>query len=330
VSLLARALVLLASPMVHLDVRSEVIERLLGLPLTQGNVEGIRASGRSATMGRYYHWYLQKLAIAKAIDGMDKAKATAFIEAIDRTDYAPAASLLESRSGVLVAIPHHAHYILTMTALAAHVGRHRPVKVFYASPAKNAGNLVFDRLHAVLFSDPSSGVDVIHDNRQGLARAIKGLDNGDVVFIMPDAYRDVAATMMLPFCGRLTSVMLGTAALARKTGSWILPVVSRSVGRGLAFGAHFASAIHPASPGSPCTRERERIADYGVMRQVFAQFETVMANELLLWQSLRQHVEAGPALPALVERDRLDAAIHELRSSPWFREPDLVLDLRTR
>jgi len=326
-SLLARALVLLTSPLALLNRRSELLERVLGLPLTRENVEGMEALCGAKSLGRYYHWYIQKRAVAGAIGGMDKAKATAFMAAIDRTDYSPAQLLIQSRSGVVVAIPHHAHYILTMTALAAHVGRHRPVKVFYASPTTNKGNLVFDTLHALLFSDHGSGVDVIHNNRQGLASAIKALNNGEIVFIMPDAYEDVTATMMLPFCGRLTNVMLGTAALARKTDAWILPVVSRKLGPGLGFGAHFGTPIHPSASGGRLTAEQERIVNYGLMRQLFAQFEAVMAKELLLWQSLRQHVEAGPVVPRLVEADQLDEAVDAVRASPWFRKPDLVLDL---
>lgn len=329
-SLLARSLVLLTSPLGLIDVRSERLERLLGLPLTKENVESLRAVPASSNIGRFYHWYLQKMIVARAIRGLDKVRASDFIAAIDRTDYAPVDSLIESRSGALVAIPHHAHYILTMTALAAYIGRHRKVKVFYASPAKNKGNAVFDHLHSLLFSDPDCGVEIIHNTRQGLARAISGLKNGDIVFIMPDAYEDVTATMMLPFCGRLTNVMLGTAVLARKTGSWILPVVSRKVGLGLAFSTHFGRPIYPSSANASLTAEQDRIANYAVMLRVFAQFEEVMASELLLWQNLRQHFENGVGVHDLVPLEQIESAVDELRSSPWLRKADLVLDLRDR
>lgn len=324
---LANALVLLAAPGRMLDVRSRAVERKLKLMLSDADIRRLRAAGEGAKLGAYYHWYLQKLLVANAIKGIDAAGARAFIKAADRTDYAAAQALIDSPTGALVAIPHHAHYILTMTALAMRIGRHRKVKVFYASPKQNKGNAIFDQLHALLFSDPAAGVEVIHNTRQGLAQALKGLKAGEIVFIMPDAFTDVSATMMVPFCGALMDVMLGTATLARKTGAWILPVVSRSVGYGLAFGADFCEPIRPQSPAG-LTAEQERMADYAVMRAVFARFERVMANELLLWQSVLQHgIDEGmPA--ALASRHALPTEVKHLLTDPLFRAPDLVIDLR--
>ena len=328
-SLGVRAVVLLASPLKLLDVRCRAIERMLDLRLAAADVRNIRSASGSTRLGAYYHWYLQKLMVARAIRGVDEKRARAFIASLDRTDYSRARPLLEGDAGVLVAIPHHAHYILSMTALAAHVGRHRKVKVFYASPATNAGNAVFDHLHDLLFSSPASGVEVIHNTRQGLAKAMKSLRDGEVVFIMPDAYTDVSATMMLPFCGRLANAMLGTAALARKTGSWILPVVSRKAAHGLSFRSEFGQPVHCPEWQLALSVEQEQAIDYGVMRRVFRQFEGVMADELILWQNLRQHLGSTLEASRLLEPGQIAGALDELRGSPWFRRPDLVLDLRS-
>ncbi len=327
-ALLARALVQLAAPIKLFDIRNNAFERILQLCLSDDDVQCLRRVNGRTRIGAYYHWYLQKLMVASAIKGADKDSALAFIESIDQTDYVQAQPLIDSPTGALVAIPHHAHYILTMTALAEHVGKHRKVKVFYASPMTNKGNAIFDQLHALLFSDSSSGVEIIHNTRQGLAQAIKGLRNGEIVFIMPDAYDDIAATMLLPFCGALTHVMLGTAILARKTGAWILPVVSRKVGHGLAFGATFGTPIRPPLQ-EDLSADQERIANYAVMRQVFGQFERVMARELLLWQNVRKHGTDEGMPPTLAARVDLQREVKHLRLDPLFRAPDLVLDLRT-
>ena len=254
--------------------------------------------------------------------------AVRLIESIDHTDYSQCTHIFGSSTGVLVAIPHHAHYILSMTALAAHLGKHRKVNVFYGQPATHKGNAVFDHLQHLLFADPKSGVDVIHDTRQRLAAAIRGLKNGEVVFIMPDAFQDEEATMMIPFCGRLMNTMLGTAVLARKTGSWVLPAVSRIHGVGLGFRTWFGERIDALPTRDPeLTVEQLRLADYGVIRRMFRQMEAQMADELYLWQNVRAHM-AGGLKADLMQPDSLASHADALVRNPLFRAPDLVLDLR--
>lgn len=327
-SLLTRLAITLASPIKLLDTRSTAIERLLQLPLTEDDARLVRQSGEGVRLGAYYHWYLQKLVVARAIHGLDRPKAMTLIQGIDSTDYLDMQDIIDSPSGVLIAIPHHAHYILSITALAEKLGKHRKVKVFYGQPATHKGNAVFDRLHHVLFSHEDSGIEVIHDNRQGLAKAIKGLKNGEVVFIMPDAFQDEEATMMLPFCGRLMNAMLGTAILARKTGSWILPAVSMTHGIGLGFKTHFGCRIdHPALADADLTADQTRVADYAVTCLVFGQFEAWMCGQLHYWQNVRGYMANCPVAD-LAKPDVLLPLLDIISKSPAFKAPDLVLDLR--
>lgn len=326
-SFLARLAVTLASPLKLVDVRSASIERSLGLPLTEQDAQFVRQSGDGIRIGAYYHWYLQKLVVARAIRGLDRPKALALVQAIDQTDYRDIRQVVDSPSGVLVAIPHHAHYILSMTALAEQLGKHRKVNVFYGQPATHKGNAVFDHLHQILFSAADSGVEVIHDTRQGLAKAIRGLKNGEIVFIMPDAAQDEEAAMMMPFCGRLMNTMLGTAVLARKTGSWIMPAVSMPNGSGLGFRTCFGNRIDHPAKDMPLTAEQTRVADYGVTRRMFSQFEEWMGGQLYLWQNVRGHMANGSAVqPA--DADALPSLLDAVSGSPAFKAPDLVLDLR--
>ena len=324
-SLLARLLVAATAPARHLDLRSRHIERMLGMRLAETDIRLVRQAGGSTPIGAYYHWYLQKLLVARAIRKLDRERALALVQAMDHTDYTAAQPIIDSPTGVIVAIPHHAHYILSMTALAGRLGKHRPVNVFYGQPATHKGNEVFDRMHEVLFSPLASGVDIMHDNRQGLAKAIKGLKNGEIVVIMPDAFQDEDATMMVPFLGRLMNTMLGTAILARKTGSWILPVVSKLHRNRLAFMTHFGTRLdHPAgSSGLPA--RQARIRDYAVTRDVFQQFEAAMRDEAYLWQHVRGHF-ANSAMH-LVDKEALPGMLEAMENAPPFRAPDLALDL---
>lgn len=211
--------------------------------------------------------------------------------------------------------------------LAERLGKHRKVNVFYGQPATHKGNAVFDQLHRLLFSAEDSGVEVIHDNRQGLAKAIRGLKDGEIVFIMPDAVQEEEAAMMMPFCGRLMNTMLGSAVLARKTGSWILPAVSMPHGIGLGFRTCFGCRIDHPAKDMALTAEQTRVADYGVTRRMFAQFEERMGDQLYLWQNVRGHMANGAAVqPA--DADALPSLLDAISGSPVFKAPDLMLDLR--
>jgi hypothetical protein len=319
----------LAAPLKWLSARSRLVEGRLGLPLTDDDArllqEACAASG--ARLGHYYHWYLQKSLVAGAVRGLDAGKAARLLSASDRTDYAAAAGIMASDAGVLVAIPHHGHYILAMTALAHVVARHRKVLVFYGQPATHKGNEAFDNLHRMLCCDTTAGIEVIHDTRQGMARAIRALKSGEVVFIMPDAFRDEEATMMVPFCGKLTNVMLGTAVLARKTGAWILPAVATPSGH-LGFRTRFGARIdHPWRPAGGASADAARVMDYAVTRALFARFEQVMSGQLLYWQHVRQHLAVG-STARLARAAELETLVDAIERDPSLCPAGHVVDLR--
>lgn len=326
-----RVLAHLARPLKLLDVRVNWIEKWLQIPLSEADATHVKeacAKSGGVRLGEYYHWYLQKLMVAKIVRNIDKERALALINSTDHTDYSPARHITESEAGVLVAIPHHAHYIFSMIAFAEHLRGHRKVYIFYGQPGTHKGNEVFDRLNGVIWGD-GSNVEVIHDTRQGMAKAIKGLKNGDVVIIMPDVFQNEDATLALPFCGRPMNVMLGTAALARKTGAWILPLLSTRYGRGIGFQTLFGERIGPdANDDSGLSAEATRIANYAVTRRLFEQFEAVMDTDILYWQNMRQHLAQDRAFQFL-EREALPEIVTLLESDPALQPVNLVLDLRT-
>ncbi len=322
----------LARPIRLLKQRFKPLESLLKTPINRQDEKSIReactASGK-AQLGEFYHWYLQKLIISKAIRGIDREKALSLIGSADASDYQSIRQITDSTAGVLVAVPHHAHYIFSIIALAERLRLHRRVYIFYGQPDTHQGNEVFDQLHTVIWGDESN-VEVIHDTRQGLAKAIRGLKNGDVVFIMPDVFKQEESTLVIPFCGRPMSVMLGTATLARKTGAWILPVISTTHGRGMGFRTLFGERIdchrHAAESENA---EVIRIIDYRITRHIFAQCEKVMAKELLYWQNMRQHLaqEAGYKMP---DKNELGVIADMLRFDPDIIWTTQVVDLRTK
>lgn len=316
-------------PLRLLDIRVSKIEQWLQVPLNPQDERCIREACRltgGKRFGEFYHWYLQKLLVARTVRKIDKRRALQMVAQTDHTDYAPIETEVLTDHSALIAIPHHAHYVFSMIALAERLRAFRKVYIFYGKPETHQGNEVFDRLNAILWG-PGSNIEVIHDTRQGLAKAIAGLRHGAVVFIMPDVFQDEQATLAIPFCGRVMNVMLGTATLARKTGARIIPLLSVPAGSGLGFRSLAGTPILPPRSLSAATPEAQRVADYAITRQMFDQFEAVMGSQILYWQNMRQHLAQEGEITFLGE-DRLDDFAQLLEADPALRPPRMVVDLR--
>lgn len=329
-SLATRLAAHLGGPLNLLDRRVTAIEKWLKIPLSEADERFVReacAMSGGKRLGAFYYWYLLKLLVARAVRGIDRQRALSLISACDRTDYGGLRSVLESDNGVLIAIPHHAHYIFTMIALAERIRVHRLVYVFYGQPGTHRGNELFDHLHQRIWGNEAR-VEVIHDNRQGMAKAIKGLKNGAVVIIMPDVFQNESDTLVVRFCGRALNVMMGTATLARKTGAWILPAVSTRHGRGLSFMTRFGKRIDYQSLSAQSKSTASRIADYGVTHMLFKQFEDFMSTELLYWQNVRQYLAQAGHFQASTP-EQLMALAELLAADPLLQSPKLTVDLRS-
>lgn len=286
------------SPLRAMQRRNAWIERQLQLRISDADVQAIRTAAQETGrggLGDFYYWYLKKLLTSRQLRRASPGKLRGVISRWDRTDYAPLHPFVQRDAGCLVAVPHHGHYIGSIIALAEELRRWRPVYVFYGTPEENPGNELFDLLHGRLWNE-SDNVHVIHDNRAGLATALRALHAGAVVVIMPDAYRNERDTLLIPFAGRQLNIMLGTAVLARKTGATIIPAVSVPR-RGLGFETRFGPPLEMdgRDAGEPM------LHDYSVMLEVFASLESDMIESILCWQYVRSHYAREAMFPALGE-----------------------------
>jgi Bacterial lipid A biosynthesis acyltransferase len=324
----------LGRPLRLFDRRISSVERFLETPLDENDERHVRiacSESGGVRLGEFYHWYLQKLIISKSIRTLDRPRTLALIAALDRTDYTPARAVLESSSGVLVAVPHQSHYIFAIAGLSEYLRRSKRVYIFYGQPKTHRGNEVFDHFASMLWGNETGGnVEVIHDTRNGLAKAIKGLKSGGIVITMPDVFQKEDDTLVIPFCGRPLNVMLGTAALARKTGAWVLPVIPAAHGRGMNFQTRFGTRIDTPeealdTPGADAIKAM----DYAVTRRIFLQYEPLMRGAILYWQNMRKHLAQEPSSWEL-SRSELDTVAHMLQSDPMVAwGADATIDLRT-
>lgn len=288
-------------PLKLLHNRSSVIERLLKIPLSDDDISSLNtACARSRVrIGEYYHWYLKKLIISQRIRNIDAHSVRGMLSRCDHTDYSVLDGVAQKPGGLLVAIPHHGHYILSIVGAVEYLRQSRDVSIFYGDPKTHAGNEIFDTIHRVLWSSPTARVQVIYDTRSGIAKAIRGLQNGAVVIILPDVYKDNDETFLLPFCGRALNVMLGTAALARRTRANILPMVSQPRGLGVGFSTIWGPVLWAAQAIDDSAGAGTNITDYRATVAMFRFFEEVMDGSVIYWQYVRQHYMSEIEFPVL-------------------------------
>ncbi|WP_374602036.1 hypothetical protein [Arenimonas sp.] len=323
-ALLVFALYLLR-PLRRSDRRWMAIEWLLGLDLSADELGSVRAACAAAgkPLGAYYYWKLTQVAQSMTFRKLDKRATLALIARCDGTDYAAFEPCLDDPRGMLVATPHHGAFVFSIVALAERIRQRRPVFVFYEAPEAHAANQIFDILYQRLFADPSSGVTVLHNNRNGLATAIRQLRQGAFVVIMPDVYKGRENTYQVPFCGRSRNVMLGTAVLARRTGTAILPMLSDPSDAGLGFRTRFGTRIEPVAGDAQPEADGQvqaLCADYRVTAELFAKFEAFMGTRLLHWQYCRGHFLGDPAPP------RLEGEEFTRLSALFLQDPRVRID----
>lgn len=308
--------------------RLPLLERLLDLQLAPHEFRSVQvACERSnATLGEYYLWKLTQLSVIASFRRLSKDATRALVATADHTDYRPMQRALETGRGLLVAIPHHGQFVLSIIGLIEEMIGKREIYVFYEAPANHSSNEIFDLLYERLFGDLADQVGILHNNRQGLTRALRELQRGSVVVIMPDVFKDVHDAYQLPLFGSSRNVMLGTALLARRTGAAILPMVSQPFNSGMEFSTAFAERIEPHHASAEQIEagfeaEATIHADYRTMAALFSAFEPLMEPGLIHWQYSRTHFAKAYAFNRMTGRE-LDEAV-----SLFFKDPRIRVDL---
>jgi hypothetical protein len=311
------------APISLVDRRLPWLEHYLETPLTERDYNALRvACDRSnSRFGKFYHWYFQKKVISSIWKRVTRESVLKMTSSLDRSNYdALDASLLSGR-GVILALPHHGLYINSIVSLIERVRSSRDIYIFYGDPATHPGNEVFDALcKRVWLNDPESRVHVLYDNRSGMGKALRALQAGAAVIIMPDVFKNELDTFQIPFCGRAINIMLGTAVLARKTNASILPVVCSPVGLGMAFATKMGPCIEPSRPFEGEGDVDMDLLNYRTMLQVFRFYESTMGENIVYWQFARQVYAHDVQFPVLAV-DALQAAADALTADARLHVP---------
>jgi hypothetical protein len=282
-----------------LSGRSAEAERYLDivLPDEDAGAVALACQASDAGFGDFYAWQLWNTKVAEVLRKEGMRGLFGIVATNDHSDYGALDEALASGGPLVAAIPHHGHYVLAIMALIERVRARRDVMIFYADPRKRAGNAIFDDGFATChWADLNSRVQLLHDNRDGLAKALRGLREGKVLVILPDVGPDPERTRLVPFLSRALPTMLGTATLSRKTGARILPVVETLGGDGLHFCATFSKELSTASSNDA---NESLYNDYGATCSLFSRLGELMQQSLHRWQFCREFFLSEVQLPRL-------------------------------
>jgi hypothetical protein len=308
--------------------RSAEAERHLGIPLSDNDAASVALACQAskARFGDFYAWQLWNSRVADVLRKEGMRGLFGIVAANDHSNYELLDEALESEAPLIAAIPHHGHYVLAIMALIERVRERRDAMIFYADPKKRSGNAIFDDGFSTChWSDRNSRVQLLHDNREGLAKALRGLREGKVLVILPDVGPEPERTRLVPFLRRALPTMLGTATLSRKTGARILPLVETLGGEEL----HFCSTFSQTLKAAPSDGVHESLySDYEATCSLFSRLGAHMEKSLYRWQFCREFFSSGTELPRLdpdTATSVASALLASSRANPFAIPPIEIL-----
>ncbi len=264
--------------------RNKLLERILDIEFTEVEFSRIQevCANDGRKLGDFYYW---KAVNAMLLVWMKRLGSKGIRHLISMLEIGDSGfPILDKDRGAIFAIPHYGHFVMSIIAIASSLSDDREVYLFYEAPEHHASNVLFDVLHDKIFRAECMNVHVVNNNRNGLGTALKALANGAALIILPDVYRDVRDTFIVPFLGRQQHVMLGAATLARKTGATVYPVVSMPDRNLYHFRTHVGSPLDVTAAPGDLRESSNQYLDYQVTFRMFKWFEERIGSDILWWQ----------------------------------------------
>jgi lauroyl/myristoyl acyltransferase len=192
---------------------------------------------------------------------------------------------------MILACPHYGFYALAALKLGEIFGDR--IRIFFNPPERNP----FSAAMTALFNKyGASGIPLMND-RRGVIGAVRHLQSGNVVGIMPDFATASASNAFVPFFGRFTQAMTGTAYFAQKSGAAIVPINCERIGRD-----RFAVVFHqPIDPPAPSHDPRDEI--YSLTARLYARMEDIISSkpeEWMFWRDFEMLSVRSPIVPRTV------------------------------
>ncbi|MEO7326277.1 MAG: hypothetical protein ABIW82_15755 [Dokdonella sp.] len=229
--------------------------------------------------------------VARRLNIATRSGLLELVKATDASEFEALDRILDNKRSAVLALPHFGHYMLAVLSIVSRYSPTRDVGLFYGDPTTHRGNQVFDDVHASRFNTPADArIHVFHANRSGMADALRLLRGGGLLIMMPDVHLKADETYLVPFLDHAYDVMLGSAAIARKTESALIPMLPEPTGA-LRFKIRFGEPIDAAThlQGAAASAHHAEWLDYTATAALFEQYERWMSGHTLLWQYVREH-----------------------------------------
>ncbi len=126
----------------------------------------------------------------------------------------------ESLQPVVFFTPHYGNFAVACVHLAMEVGRYKTMSFFYDPPEVNPSTTMYKGLINRL----ACNTKVLYNDKTAVLKGLRALKNGNALGIMPDVYEYSPGLMYVPFFGRLTIAMSGTAFFALKSDALLIPL----------------------------------------------------------------------------------------------------------
>ncbi len=256
---------------------------------------------------------------------LPSAMMTEFVRVICPVDQ-EAAGRIHLSNGSVVAVPHFGEFVPAIIAMALCAAPSRRVAIFYESPDAVTRNAVFDGIAERAIPRVGRDVVICHNNAHGLAAAMKTVRSGGTLIIMPDVLKDPSLGTVMPFLSRSFVAMTGIAAIVRKTGAALVPVVPRTLAdQPMVIG----EGIRPDMIVE-CATEGDELfpdyVDYCVTRRMFESLSSMIGDRQVFWRYW--HGYAAPFdVSGRDAADKLDATA--ILKDPWLSvHARQVMDIR--
>lgn len=208
---------------------------------------------------------------------------------------------------IVLYTPHFGHFAIAGLALTLRASQKKSVSVFFNPPEKNP---YAQRMRNLI---ESLGVPAqpLYNDRAGLIKAFRTLKSGGFVALMPDVYDADAGTIFVPFFGRFSHAMPGSAFLAQKYNATLLPIYCYRTGTG-----RYEIRVDPplplASGGDLDANVWETTA---AIHRNMEQHLRERPEDWMYWQTFIRRTYPGVAVPH--DREEWSGALDAVRRRFW-------------
>jgi KDO2-lipid IV(A) lauroyltransferase len=213
----------------------------------------------------------------------------------------------ESPEPIVFFTPHYGSFAVACLRAILDVEQHKTISLFYDPPEVSPTTAMYKGL----IERMGCNSKILLNDRTAVLKGLRALKGGNALGIMPDVYEFSPGLMFVPFFGRLTIAMGGTAFFALKSNARLIPVYCYRRAR-----SRFVLQY-----GAPIELSRTGNFDRDIYRttaRIFANMQeqlTARPEHWVYWESLLDRFAYTPEVELPVEGESWDERFSVLRET---------------